>query len=209
METPIFLNPLDEESTSRDYALGEITQMIDSTEVVLSIAIAYFTYPAITEALVRRTKHGRQTKLLLNTSDILRPLSSTETEIVISRNLMGLLKLNGPLDVQSLGFQSKRDYQNMHHKFMVSPSRLIFGSLNWTHSALHKNFEVVIVSDTPNLIDSFIREFDNLWAHSEIFFTPNGKVRMIMCPICKTTDCVDFESWGPFCIQCNHKFRVV
>ena len=209
MINTIFLNPWDDGSFSREYALGEIIRMIDSTEEPLRIAIAYFTYPDIANALVKRTKNGKETQIILNTSDILRPISLTETEIVVSKNLIELLKLGSPLDIQSLGFQSKSDYSNMHHKFMVSANKVIFGSLNWTQSALHKNFEVVVISDIPQLINNFLSEFTSLWEQSQIFFTPNGKIRMIMCPICKSSEGVDFESFGPFCTFCQHKFRVV
>ncbi|MFW9930982.1 MAG: phospholipase D-like domain-containing protein [Candidatus Thorarchaeota archaeon] len=209
MEEVFFLNPNNKNSSDRKKVLIEIISLIDNTKGLLRIAMAYFTYPDIANALIKRTKNGRATNLLLNTSDILRPRNINESEIVISKYLMELIKLNNPLEIQSLGFQSKKDYSNMHHKFIVSDKTLIFGSLNWTQSALHKNYEVVVLSDSTMMISKFIKEFDSLWKQSQPFFSSKGKIRMIMCPICKSSDGVDFESFGPFCLFCNHHFKVV
>jgi len=210
MEDVIFLNPLNKEPHNKDYALREIIRMIDITEGLLKIAIAYFTYSDIATALIKRTERGRKTCLLLNTSDILRPLSLTETEIVVSENLIKLLRLNSRwLEIRTLGFRTKTAYSNMHHKFMVSSNRLIFGSLNWTRSALDNNFEVIVVSDSLRLIDNFLSEFDLLWEHSQEFISSDGKIRRIMCPICKSSEGIDFESYGPFCTFCSHQFKVV
>jgi phosphatidylserine/phosphatidylglycerophosphate/cardiolipin synthase-like enzyme len=209
MEEVFFLNPNNRNTSDREKALIEIISMIDNTNELLRIAMAYFTYPDIANALIKRTKNGRETNLLLNTSDILRPRNINESEIVISKYLMELIKLNYPLEIKSLGFQSKIDYSNMHHKFIVSNKSLIFGSLNWTQSALNNNYEVVVLSDSTLMLTKFIKEFDSLWNQSQPLIYSAGKIRMIICPICKSSDGVDFESFGPFCLQCNHQFKVV
>jgi len=51
--------------------------------------------------------------------------------------------------------------------------------------------------------------FDLLWKYSLIFFTHNRKVRVIICPICKSSEGIDFESYNPFCTFYNHQFKVV
>lgn len=44
----------------------------------------------------------------------------------------------------------------MHHKFVVLDDEiLINGSFNWTSSAVHKNFENVVILDQPKLIKDF------------------------------------------------------
>ena len=52
----------------------------------------------------------------------------------------------------------------MHHKFaIVDGSKLINGSFNWTMQAVMGNKENVIVTDDPNVVAAFAREFEVLW----------------------------------------------
>jgi len=207
MEKVIFLNPSNN-SKAKDLVLNEIINMIDTADGFLSIAIAYFTQTEIANALIRRTKNGRRSQLILNTSDLLRPINSDQTEIVISKNLIELLKLGDPLNIKSLGFRSKTTYSNMHHKFIVSDRKLIFGSLNWTQTALQNNYEVVILSENAYLIKEFNKEFDILWESSQRLYFQDSRIRSIICPICKYADGIDFESYGPFCTFCGHQFKI-
>jgi phosphatidylserine/phosphatidylglycerophosphate/cardiolipin synthase-like enzyme len=200
-----FLNPTDKSSQTR--VLTEILSVINESSGTLRIAIAYFTHPEIAKALIQRIQLGREAKLIINASDILRPSQPNETEIVISKNLLEVLRQN--IVPRTLGNRSTSEYQNMHHKFMVSESKVIFGSLNWTTAALNNNFECVAVSSEPEAITLFTSEFEKIWKQAEELYVVSGKVRMIMCPICKSMDGVDFESWGPFCLYCGHKFKVV
>jgi len=200
-----FLNPADKSSQRR--VLAEILSIISESSATLRIAIAYFTHPEIAKALIRRIQSERDTKLIINASDILRPAQPNETEIVISKNLLDVLRQN--IVPRTLGNRSVSEYQNMHHKFMVSENKVLFGSLNWTVAALNNNYECVAISSESEVIELFTKEFEKIWAQAEELYIIYGKVRMIMCPICKSMDGVDFESWGPFCIYCGHKFKVV
>ncbi|XP_036381468.1 mitochondrial cardiolipin hydrolase [Megalops cyprinoides] len=53
---------------------------------------------------------------------------------------------------------------HMHHKFaVVDGRRLITGSLNWTLTAIQSNKENILVTEEPDLVRPFIREFQQLW----------------------------------------------
>ncbi|TSK17949.1 Mitochondrial cardiolipin hydrolase [Bagarius yarrelli] len=53
---------------------------------------------------------------------------------------------------------------HMHHKFALLDGRkLITGSLNWTLTAIQSNKENVIVTEEPELVRPYEREFNNLW----------------------------------------------
>ena len=53
----------------------------------------------------------------------------------------------------------------MHNKFViVDDTKLITGSYNFTNDAENKNCENVIVTDIPELVAAFVKEFDKLWA---------------------------------------------
>lgn len=191
-------------------ALEEIITIINRTKGLLRVAVAYFTHPRIAEALIARNNTGYRTRLLINTSDILRPVD-IGTEIVVSKQLLDVIYAAGyesNLVIRSLGLRTKGKYQNMHHKFVVSEEELLFGSVNWTSAALHSNFECLVKTDSMDLIEQFIKEFDVIWNEAQELFTDRGQLRRIMCPNCEDSDGVDFESFGPVCTYCGHQFRI-
>ncbi|CAE7312273.1 unnamed protein product [Symbiodinium natans] len=54
---------------------------------------------------------------------------------------------------------------HMHHKFVIlDDATLISGSLNWTHAAVERGNENVIISRRPALCRSFALEFERVWA---------------------------------------------
>lgn len=56
----------------------------------------------------------------------------------------------------------------MHHKFsVVDGRRLITGSLNWTLTAVQANVENVLITEEPDLVQPFIKEFHRLWVHND------------------------------------------
>lgn len=192
-------------------ALNEIISVINNSERIIRVAVAYFTHPQIATALMNRNKQGRRTHFLLNTSDIIRPVGAS-SEIVVSKELMNVINeadYNTELKIKSLGLRSRGRYQNMHHKFMVSDDVVIFGSVNWTTAALHGNYECLIKTSDIELIGKFIEEFDEIWNHAQELYTDKGQIRRIMCPLCEDSEGVDFESYGPICTYCGHKFNLV
>ncbi|KAK2816898.1 hypothetical protein Q5P01_025089 [Channa striata] len=55
---------------------------------------------------------------------------------------------------------------HMHHKFAVIDGRLLItGSLNWTLTAVQSNMENILVTEEPDLVQPFIKEFRRLWNH--------------------------------------------
>ncbi|XP_061088300.1 mitochondrial cardiolipin hydrolase isoform X1 [Conger conger] len=53
---------------------------------------------------------------------------------------------------------------HMHHKFaVVDRRRLITGSLNWTVTAIQSNKENILVTEEPDLVLPFTKEFQQLW----------------------------------------------
>ncbi|KAF3687546.1 Mitochondrial cardiolipin hydrolase [Channa argus] len=56
----------------------------------------------------------------------------------------------------------------MHHKFAVMDGRLLItGSLNWTLTAVQSNTENIVVTEEPDLVQPFIKEFHRLWVHND------------------------------------------
>ena len=52
----------------------------------------------------------------------------------------------------------------MHHKFAVADSnQVLTGSYNWTRSAARENEENIVVTNAPELVSAFTRQFEQLW----------------------------------------------
>ncbi|XP_070782689.1 mitochondrial cardiolipin hydrolase [Enoplosus armatus] len=56
----------------------------------------------------------------------------------------------------------------MHHKFAVVDGRLLVtGSLNWTLKAVQSNMENIVITEEPDLVQPFIKEFQKLWVRND------------------------------------------
>ncbi|XP_054460346.1 mitochondrial cardiolipin hydrolase [Anoplopoma fimbria] len=57
---------------------------------------------------------------------------------------------------------------HMHHKFAVVDGRLLItGSLNWTLAAVQSNMENVLVTEEPDLVRPYVKEFLRLWERND------------------------------------------
>ncbi|KAF3852246.1 hypothetical protein F7725_005601 [Dissostichus mawsoni] len=66
------------------------------------------------------------------------------------------------------GKRNRSIYFLNHHKFALVDNRLLItGSLNWTMTAVQSNKENVIVTEDPDLVLPFLKEFQRLWLHSD------------------------------------------
>lgn len=56
---------------------------------------------------------------------------------------------------------------HMHHKFAVVDERLLItGSLNWTQTAVQRNKENILITEDPELVQPFVKEFQRLWLNN-------------------------------------------
>jgi len=192
-----------------------VSELIDlfKTDGQLLIAVAYFNSKVFADLIIERFHNKQKTLLLLNTSDLIRPQKIGDSEIAISAPLMELILADTKqnyIHIRTLGIRAKSKYQNMHHKFFLNNKKLIFGSLNLTKAALNSNYESVISTNDRKLIFDFHKEFGILWSDGIELYAGSryNELRTLMCPICEINDYIDFESFGPFCSGCGHKFSI-
>jgi phosphatidylserine/phosphatidylglycerophosphate/cardiolipin synthase-like enzyme len=178
----------------------------------LCIAVAYFTEPRLTNALIKRHELGYKTRLILNTSDILRVDKSGSAAGAAPGNILRLLMLNKDPEntwIRSLGRKDNAKYENMHHKFLVSTHYVYFGSLNWTRAALNNNFEVMYVSRDIDIVEEFRFEFNHLWNVSENICVVDGnRITGLQCSNCGKSDWIDVNSAGYYCGMCGESFSL-
>lgn len=54
----------------------------------------------------------------------------------------------------------------MHNKFVIVDGKyLMMGSFNWTHSAITRNHEAILLTDNREIVSKFQEKFNNMWLH--------------------------------------------
>lgn len=210
--------------------LRRLLQIIKESDKLL-FCVSYFTHIEIADAIIERVKLRKETLIILNTHDILRPDGPSSTTIKVSgaifkifENVGRLYRANDNkkypsgksneegsfLKVKLVGRDSPNDSLQsiMHQKFIVGDDKIVaFGSLNFTRNAFQNNFENICFSGDKEIIKSFRDEFYGLWMKGDDFSTVGGRIRCLKCPICKIEGMIDFESYGVLCTNCEHRFK--
>lgn len=204
MQETYFLHPWDRKN--KDIVLNYIYNILDKDERVL-LCVSYFTHKEIGEKILNRLEQWKETKLIINQSDIFRPENNWEIELVFSKALHLILTKSQWGDIKILGSDFNK-YSSMHHKFIIGDYRVWFWSMNYTTNSLENNFENITFSDHIQTVSRFINEFNYLWKLSPELWTSWDWIRVFRCPSCKEEHSIDFESWGTFCTVCNQSFNL-
>lgn len=142
-----------EEATSRAYfspgeeCLRRIVTLFDGARYSADVCVFTITDDRITRAMI--AAHQRGVKL--------RVISDDEKSMDRGSDILTLERAGVPVAMDDAA-------EHMHHKFAVFDERVVLtGSYNWTRSAASRNQENLVVSDDPDLVDSFGDEFERLW----------------------------------------------
>ena len=71
-------------------------------------------------------------------------------------------------------FAKKIFFETMHHKFFIFEKNevhgtlVITGSFNWTENANDRNWENIVILDTPTVIEQFRKEMEELSLNREL-----------------------------------------
>uniref|UniRef100_A0A8C9V3G8 Mitochondrial cardiolipin hydrolase n=1 Tax=Scleropages formosus TaxID=113540 RepID=A0A8C9V3G8_SCLFO len=99
-----------------------------------------------------------RTVLLLRSRGVAVRILTDKNYMIMSGSQIGALRRAGTCVRHDL------EAVHMHHKFAVVDGRLLItGSLNWTVTAIQSNRENILVTEEPDLVRPFIREFEQLW----------------------------------------------
>ncbi|TKS68033.1 Mitochondrial cardiolipin hydrolase [Collichthys lucidus] len=100
--------------------------------------------------------------LVLHSRGVTVRVLSDKNYIAITGTQIGVLRKAG------ICVRSNGNSVHMHHKFAVVDGRLLLtGSLNWTLNAVQNNMENILITEEPDLVRPFIKEFCRLWEHSD------------------------------------------
>jgi phosphatidylserine/phosphatidylglycerophosphate/cardiolipin synthase-like enzyme len=135
--------------------LGRIVQRISETRRTLDLCVFTITDDRITRAIL--DAHRRNVKV--------RIISDNDKAGDLGSDIHRLREADIPVkldDVRGPGVSGLTGH--MHHKFAIfDGQRLINGSYNWTRGAANVNYENIVDSTEPALVEAFAAEFHRLW----------------------------------------------
>lgn len=136
-----------EESVER-----EIVHLIEGARFSIDAALFKFTSRPIARALERARRRGVLIRLVID----------KEHEPELPNGPRHALRPLGELR-WARGKRGKRS-GIMHHKFALFDwARVVTGSYNWTPGAEYANYENVLVTDDPQVVQAYRQEFETVW----------------------------------------------
>lgn len=124
--------------------INKIIEWLSKAKKTLSVCIYSLTNRQLANAIIDAHKRGVLVRVIVNdnrvTWDVVTAGIPKRTNIYNSHN------------------------QLMHHKFFIIDSKyVILGSLNWTDTSVRHNWDHIFVSNEQELVNPFMKEFQNLW----------------------------------------------
>ena len=127
--------------------LNAIISAIDHAQSSLKICVFTISDDRITEALLQAHRRGVKIKILTDNEKLF-DLGSDIKQLAQAK----------------IEIRTDNTKNHMHHKFAIMDNQTVLtGSYNWTRSAAMYNHENIIVSDSKELVNDFLMQFDKLW----------------------------------------------
>ncbi len=134
----------------------KLISTLSTAKKSISIAVAWFTNPNLFATVLKKREEGIIVHLML--SDDVSNFSSHHVDFQKMINKGVVVRFT-------------KSPRFMHNKFCLIDDRIVIsGSYNWTLKAEKLNFENVIISEDPKLIEQFQEYFDHLKFESHQIF---------------------------------------
>jgi mitochondrial cardiolipin hydrolase len=141
--------------TRSQSAAEAIESRIRQAAASIDVALYRFSNARLIEALRDATRRGLAIRLVLNYNDHYE--ENRATQAALAAGAIPFRIAHGRLGVGS----------KMHHKFAILDRRAVLaGSYNWTTESEERNYENLLVLDSPELVAAYAREFESLWAEA-------------------------------------------
>jgi phosphatidylserine/phosphatidylglycerophosphate/cardiolipin synthase-like enzyme len=205
-----FLKP---RNNVNDKSIAELLKIINNDGELIRIAISYFVHLKISEAIIGRCYLQRKTRILFNANDLIRPCGTQNQKMSISFSQIELfksqLKQSKYLEIRIAGEKTDKVYENMHHKYIVSNNKLIYGSPNWTDKSFNNSYEFLVLTKEKSYITKFQEEFDEIWKIAKKTKVNIESIISIYCPLCNNQEAVNLNDQNPYCKFCNYSFSII
>ena len=127
--------------------LSRLVELFESSTTKLDICIYLFTCWQITDAIIKAKRKGVMVRVIAD---------HDMTEC--SGQKIDILRNHG------IFVQTKKSPFLMHHKFaLIDDKILITGSCNWTMQGITGNWDNIIITSVPEIVQPFRGHFSELW----------------------------------------------
>jgi phosphatidylserine/phosphatidylglycerophosphate/cardiolipin synthase-like enzyme len=160
--------------TPNPLVLNQLVKLIDSSEKYVYAAFYDLDLSQVANAFLEAKNRGINVRVVVDSDNMENPAIAKLLKAGVVRG--------------------DEDPDYMHNKFMVIDDEVVWvGSLNPTYNGIYRNNNsVVIISGSPELIEDFKQEFEELWngihgggmpvSHPEIELTENFTVEVYFAP---------------------------
>jgi len=130
-----------------DDCLNAIRSYINRATTSLDICVFTISDNRITRTIQRAAQRGVKVRII----------SDNDKRYDKGSDIMDL-------GISGIPIRLDESEKHMHHKFAVIDSKFILtGSYNWTRQAATRNEENVLITDDPEIVLAYRKEFDKLW----------------------------------------------
>lgn len=136
----------------RSTSLVNLLEFIEDAKKSLDLCLLIFTLNELEEALTRAKERGVAIRIIID-----KTMSECDGSSIPTLVKEDILVVRGPPNVM------------VNHKFVLADATsdgvgaVATGSLNWTWGSISASFENLIISNNPELVTPFKKEFDRLW----------------------------------------------
>ena len=133
--------------TSQESVEQEMVRLIDESQSSIDVALFELRSPRLVRALKQAQSRGVQLRLVLD-------VSHRKDDLPVGQ-------------IRWLGGKAPRGRGAMHNKFsLFDQERVVTGSYNWTPGAEHMNYENALLTDDPETVSAYAKEFERLWSRA-------------------------------------------
>lgn len=135
------------------HCLSAILHEINDTRKRLDVCVFTISDDRISDVLIRRHKLGLPIRIITDNEKLYDAGSDIER----------MAKAGIPIKVDNTP-------NHMHHKFaLFDKDTALTGSYNWTRSAARYNFENIVITRSPVVVNKFRKHFDKIWEEMDAF----------------------------------------
>lgn len=143
------------EKTKFENIQSEIQVSLGKAKSCVLIAMAWFTNQSLLDSLLSLLDKGISVKMIILDDQINRnDAFGLDFSLFIDKG--GILYLSEPID------------RLMHNKFCIIDNKIVItGSYNWTNYAEKRNYENILMTDSADIVESYINCFNYLINNKE------------------------------------------
>ncbi len=128
---------------------GKLVELLQGVESSLDIAVFALTYNPVRDILFDMAAKGEVKVRIIVDDGTLHQFGDDAPRLGRESNVS--VRTDGP---DSL----------MHNKFAIIDNKTVLsGSMNFTHSGAHRNYENFIITTQPTMVLGFVDEFTKIW----------------------------------------------